>query len=371
MRLSEFDYFLPRDRIAQQPLESRDDSRLLLLSRHTGILADSWTRDLPGVLEGNELLVVNNARVLPARLFGRRTRGGAKGIRGFSDARGGELSDELELLLARRISADEWDALVRPGRKLPVGAALAFGEGELRAEIIGRGEGGIRRVKFSSVKDVDSVLDRLGHVPLPPYINRGDVAADRVRYQTIFATQPGAVAAPTAGLHFTRELVDRIKARGVKFAEITLDVGLGTFQPIRGERVEDHKIHSESYEISDAAAAAICNARRAGRPIVAVGTTVVRALEDAALKAGADSNARRKADGLLIRTGWSEANIFIYPGHKFRVVDGLLTNFHLPRSTLLVLVSAFAGRERILEAYSHAVDVGYRFYSYGDCMLIR
>jgi S-adenosylmethionine:tRNA ribosyltransferase-isomerase len=371
MRLSDFDYELPASQIAQHPLDARADSRMLLLDRGTGEFTDDCIANLPGSLDGTELLVVNNARVIPARLFGRPSRIDVKSARetpGSASERG---SARIEVLLTRRISENEWEALVRPGRKLGVGERVLFGEGELVAEIIARREFGLRRLRLSFTGNIESVLDRLGHMPLPPYIDRADEASDRERYQTIFASRPGAVAAPTAGLHFTPELVERIKSRGAKMVEITLDVGLGTFQPIRGERVENHKIHTETYEISESAAAAICEARRAGRPIIAVGTTVVRALEDAAIKALALPAQQPSISVPAIRAGRTEASIFIYPGHKFRVVDRLLTNFHLPRSTLLVLVSAFAGRECVLAAYRHAVSAGYRFYSYGDCMLIR
>ena len=261
---------------------------------------------------------------------------------------------------------------MRPGRKLGVGERIAFGEGELVAEIIARGEYGERRLRFSSPSG-ELIPPWIGWAicRLPPYIDREDDLSDRERYQTIFASRPGAVAAPTAGLHFTPELVEQIRKRGVEIAEITLDVGLGTFQPIHSEQVEDHKIHSETYEIPEDAAVAIRKAKRDRRPIVAVGTTVVRALEDAARKSESEAGSSSTNAAQIIRAGRAEGNIYIYPGHRFRVVDALLTNFHLPRSTLLVLVSAFAGRERVLAAYRHAVSAGYRFYSYGDCMLIR
>jgi S-adenosylmethionine:tRNA ribosyltransferase-isomerase len=256
---------------------------------------------------------------------------------------------------------------------MQVGERVHFGGGELVGEVIGRGDYGLRRLRLSARGDVQEVIERLGHVPLPPYIARNDEPADRERYQTIFAERPGAVAAPTAGLHFSTAILDQIKQRGVQIAAITLDVGLGTFQPIHEEEIELHHMHAERYEISEDVAKAICNARRRSRPILAIGTTVVRALEDAVAKAAAG---RRPKSGdersdFFVEPGQSEADIFIRPGHSFRVVDQLLTNFHLPESTLLVLVSAFGGRELILRAYRHAVDTGYRFYSYGDCMWIR
>jgi S-adenosylmethionine:tRNA ribosyltransferase-isomerase len=250
---------------------------------------------------------------------------------------------------------------------MKTGERVVFGEGELEAEIIARGEFGLRTVRFTSRDSggVPAQIERLGHVPLPPYINREDESADRERYQTVFATKPGAVAAPTAGLHFTQEILSAIRERGVEICELTLDVGLGTFQPVHSETLEGHVMHAESYEISEQAAQQIQAAHLALRPILAVGTTVVRALEDSALRA-----AESAADS-LVRSGKAEARLFIVPGFSFRVVNALLTNFHLPKSTLLALVCAFAGRERTLAAYRHAVEAGYRFYSYGDCMLIR
>jgi S-adenosylmethionine:tRNA ribosyltransferase-isomerase len=250
---------------------------------------------------------------------------------------------------------------------MKTGERIVFGEGELEAEIIARGEFGLRTVRFTSRDPggVSAQIERLGHVPLPPYIDREDELADRERYQTVFASKPGAVAAPTAGLHFTPEVLSAIRARGVEVCEVTLDVGLGTFQPIHSDTLEGHVMHGESYEISEEAAQQIQRAHSALRPILAVGTTVVRALEDAALRAA------ETGSDTLLRAGKAEARLFILPGFSFRVVNALLTNFHLPRSTLLALVCAFAGRECILAAYRHAVEAGYRFYSYGDCMLIR
>jgi len=373
MLLSDFDYLLPASQIAQRPLEGRSDSRLLVLGRTSGAWEDAHVREFPALLHGNELLVVNNARVIPARLFGKRLEPGAH-QGGKSDKQPGYLSAEIEVLLTRHISEGDWEAFVRPGRKLKVGEKIAFGEGELIAEIMAQDEYGQRRVKFTSPQgpeEIDISLSRLGHVPLPPYITRQDDPSDRERYQTIFASRPGAVAAPTAGLHFAPELVEQIRARGTEIAEITLDVGLGTFQPIHSEQVEAHQIHSESYEIPAAAAAAIARAKRGGRAIVAVGTTVVRALEDAARKAAGRKHESSPDAAQIVQAGRGEASIYIYPGHRFCVVDALLTNFHLPRSTLLVLVSAFAERERVLAAYRYAVSAGYRFYSYGDCMFIR
>jgi S-adenosylmethionine:tRNA ribosyltransferase-isomerase len=250
---------------------------------------------------------------------------------------------------------------------MQVGERVQFGEGELEAEILSRGELGIRTVRFTAHNgfSVAENLERLGHVPLPPYIDRPDEASDRQRYQTVYAQRPGAVAAPTAGLHFTPEILGKLKAKGCELCEITLDVGLGTFQPVHTETLEEHKIHSEAYELTPEVAEKICDAKSKSRPLLAIGTTVVRALEDAAARASAAGR------GTVLSAGRAEAQIFLLPGHEFRVVDKLLTNFHLPKSTLLALVAAFAGRENILRAYRHAVAEHYRFYSYGDCMLIR
>jgi S-adenosylmethionine:tRNA ribosyltransferase-isomerase len=252
---------------------------------------------------------------------------------------------------------------VRPGRKVPTGERIVFGEGELEARVESRGEYGLRVIRFFSKDGFHETLGRLGHIPLPPYIKRADEPSDRERYQTVFAKRGVAVAAPTAGLHFTPEILERIRARGIEIAEITLDVGLGTFEPVRTERMEDHKIHTEQYEIPEATALAVARARAENRPVLAIGTTVVRALEDAAEKSPSASEP--------VAHGKWEANIFLYPGKQFRIVDQLLTNFHVPQSSLLAMVAAFAGRENVLRAYAHAVESRYRFYSYGDCMLIR
>ena len=360
MKLSDFDYTLPEERIAQRPLADRASAKMLLVERAGSLLGGRNFGELPAILRGDELVVVNNTRVLPARLFGRR-RGVTSGRGGMHDTE--YLSAEIEVLLTRQVTPEVWEALVRPGRKMRVGERVLFGKGELEAEVIERGELGLRRLRFSATGGVRETIERLGHTPLPPYIVRPDDEADRTDYQTIFARESGAVAAPTASLHFTTEIVAKMKARGSELCEITLHVGLGTFQPIHEEEVEQHKMHSEAYEISPKAAEQIARARRAKRPVLAVGTTVVRALEDAAQKGESDEYA--------VRAGRSEAEIFIRPGHEFRIVNELLTNFHLPKSSLLVLVAAFAGRDRILRAYEHAIEAGFRFYSYGDCMLIR
>ena len=344
---------------------------MLILDRGKLAWEDSAFRALPDLLRGDELIVVNNARVIPARLFGRR-----EGVRSEKPGRNRRtarefLSSEIEVLLTRQVGPQEWEALVRPGRKIRVGERIDFGDGELSAEVISRGEYGLRRIRLTAKGDVTQAIERLGHVPLPPYISREDEPADRERYQTIFADHPGAVAAPTAGLHFSPAILERLRQRGIEMSTITLDVGLGTFQPIHEQEIEKHQIHSERYEISEGAAAAICKARREARPILAVGTTVVRALEDAAEKSVSRHGEKWDAAKSLVEPGAAEAGIFIKPGHSFRVVNQLLTNFHLPQSTLLILVSAFAGRELVLRAYRHAVDARYRFYSYGDCMWIK
>jgi S-adenosylmethionine:tRNA ribosyltransferase-isomerase len=362
MQLSEFDYVLPPQQIAQHPLENRDASRMLVLDRGSGVDEDRFFADLPGLLRGDEVLVMNNTRVIPARLLGRRVKPMADGLTQSLPADG-----EIEILLSHQLDDATWEALVRPSKKLHVGQRVQFGGGALEAEVVAHGNQGQRTLRFSSAKGavVIDEISRLGHMPLPPYIDRADEASDRERYQTIFASQPGAIAAPTAGLHFTAEVLEKIRKRGIEICELTLHVGLGTFQPIRTETLEGHVMHGEAYEISAKTAEQISRAKSAGRPILGVGTTTVRALEAAALCA------IEKDCGQLLATGKAEARLFITPGFRFRVVDALLTNFHLPRSTLLALVCALAGRERILAAYRHAVEAGYRFYSYGDCMFIR
>ena len=360
MLLSDFDFLLPPEQIAQRPLASRDASRMLLLDRQSGQHADDAFAEFPSLLRGDELIVVNNARVIPARLLGRRINPGANPGEPTVST-----SAEIEILLARQIDAATWEALVRPGRKMHVGQRVEFGVGDLQAEVTAHADHGQRTLRFSSSEpgDITTQLHAAGHVPLPPYIDRADDPSDRERYQTIFASHPGAVAAPTAGLHFTPEILDKIRARGAEICELTLHVGLGTFQPIRSDTLEGHVMHAESYEIPPDTAERIARAKREGRPVLAIGTTAVRALEDAAQRA-------TKSNEVLV-AGRGEAGLFITPGFSFRVVDALLTNFHLPRSTLLALVCAFAGREPVLDAYRHAVQAGYRFYSYGDCMLIR
>ncbi len=363
MDVSEFDYDLPRGSIAQRPLEERDASRMLLVDRASGAWDDRSFREFPELLRGGELIVVNNARVLPARLVGRRAGLHAQPLSRNNPAREEFLTGSIEVLLVRQIEPGTWETLVRPGRKVPEGERIVFGDGELEAQVQGRGAFGLRVLRFTSKMDFHDAVARLGHIPLPPYIKRPDEALDRERYQTVYAREGSAVAAPTAGLHFTPEILRRLKERGTEIVEVTLDVGLGTFEPVRTERLEEHEIHAETYEIPLATTDAVNRARRESRPVLAVGTTVVRALEDSAEKNAGQPDA--------VSAGRTEARIFLYPGKPFRVVDQMLTNFHLPRSSLLALVAGFAGRENVLRAYRHAVDAGYRFYSYGDCMLVR
>jgi S-adenosylmethionine:tRNA ribosyltransferase-isomerase len=360
--VSEFHYDLPPERIAQRPLADRAASRMLHLDRKNGELADRTFRDLPSLLRNDDLLVFNNTRVFPARLFGKRSGSRAQPISPKNPAAKEFLQGQVEVLLTKELGNGEWEALVRPGRKIGIGERLFFGEAhDLEAEVIGRGEFGERTLRFQR-RDGDffAKLDRLGQIPLPPYIGRAVAPEDRERYQTVFAKDRGSAAAPTAGLHFTPQILEEFRERGIEIAEITLHVGLGTFQPVRHERVEENRLHTERYEVSAEAAEKINRAKAAGRRVVAVGTTTVRTLEFVA----------RQSVGKL-RAGAGEADIFIYPGFQFQVIDALLTNFHLPESTLLMLVCAFAGREKVMRAYEHAVNEGYRFFSYGDCMFVE
>jgi len=362
--VSDFHYDLPEEQIAQEPLADRAGSRMLRLDRATGRVTDDAFRDFPDLLRTDDLLVVNNTRVFPARLFGRRGGSRAQPLSPNNTAARDFLQGRVEVLLTRQISAEpnEWDCLVRPGRKIGVGEHLYFGEGpELQAEVLTRSAFGERRIRFAPVQDFFQILETLGHVPLPPYISRDDGPADQDRYQTVYARERGSVAAPTAGLHFTPDILSRLRKRGIQIAELTLHVGLGTFQPIRVQSVEEHRLHQEAYTISPENAEAVNRARAEHRRVVAVGTTTVRTLEYAATKSA----------GGRVEPGSGEADLFIYPGYRFKVVDAILTNFHLPESTLLMLVCAFAGREPVLDAYRHAVQQGYRFYSYGDCMFLE
>lgn len=346
MDVADFDFDLPADLIAQEPAEERDRSRLMRLDRRTGERTHHRAADLPSLLAAGDLLVVNDTAVIPARLYGARVpTGGA-----------------VECLLLEHIEGDTWDALVHPGQKLRVGERMRFSSGgrTLYGEILRRAFFGRRAVRLwtEDATSVESAIDAIGHVPLPPYIKRADVPDDRERYQTVYARARGSVAAPTAGLHFTPDLLNRLTARGVGMATLTLHVGYGTFKPVRVERVEDHTVDPEAFTIPEATAHAIVRAKAERRRVIAVGTTTTRALEGVAHAQG----------GIVPGTG--RTDLFIHPGFTFRVIDGLFTNFHLPRSSLLMLVSAFAGRERVLAAYREAVEQGYRFYSYGDAMVI-
>ena len=396
MLVSDFDFHLPEELIAQEALADRSSSRLLHLSRSSGRFEDGRFSDFPSLLHSGDLLVLNSSRVFPARLYGRRAGLHAQPLSPRNPASRDFLHGCVEVMLTRQLGPLEWQALVRPGRKIGVGERIYFsatdsavgsvsdraasrsmpeGAGSaaspipaLTAEVIARGEFGERTLRFGPVPDFFAVVEKLGHVPLPPYIAREDRQEDRERYQTVYARaeNTGSVAAPTAGLHFTPQILADIRGRGIEIAELTLHVGLGTFQPVHVENVEEHKLHRESYSISEAAAAQINRALADKRRVVAVGTTTVRTLEFAA-----SLNALSSAGTATVSAGSGEADIFIYPGFQFRVVSALLTNFHLPKSTLLMLVAAFAGRENVLKAYAHAVAEKYRFFSYGDCMFVE
>ena len=367
MLVSDFHFDLPPDRIAREPLADRAASRMLHVDRQSRQWSDRTFRDFTSLLRDDDLLVLNNTRVFPARLYGRREGVRSQPVSPANPAARDFLQGRIEVLLTRQLSTDpnDWECLVRPGRKIGVGEHLFFGEDpnrpQLQAEVMTRGAFGERTLRFAQTPDFFATLESLGHIPLPPYISREDRSGDRDRYQTVYARERGSVAAPTAGLHFTPEIFSQLRARDIETTEITLHVGLGTFQPIRVDRVEDHRLHREHYSISETAAVQINRARASGRRIVAVGTTSVRTLEFAA---------RQSPDGHLI-SGHGEADIFIYPDFEFRVVGAMLTNFHLPESTLLMLVCAFAGRDLVLAAYRHAVDANYRFFSYGDCMFLE
>jgi S-adenosylmethionine:tRNA ribosyltransferase-isomerase len=360
MLVNDFDYPLPAELIAQQPLPERDASRMMLVDRAGVSFQDRVFRELPQILRPGDLLVFNNTKVFPARLLGRRRGTTAQKIGKHNPAAREFLAAEIELLLTRQESEDRWQGLVHPGRKVRTGEVLIFGDGELEAEVLSRGEYGVRQVRLWARRgNIEDAIDRLGHVPLPPYIRRPDEPADQRTYQTVYAKVRGAVAAPTAGFHFTKRVFAELAARGIETCEITLHVGLGTFQPVRVERVEEHRMEAERFEISESAAVAVNRALDEGRRVIAVGTTCVRTLEYVA----------REHAGRIV-PGRGETNLFVFPGLPFQVVRALLTNFHLAKSTLLMLVSAFAGRELIFRAYQHAVAERYRFYSYGDCMLI-
>jgi S-adenosylmethionine:tRNA ribosyltransferase-isomerase len=346
VNVSDFDFILPPELVAQAPRAERGASRLLVLDRQTGLSSHASFGDLSQWLRRGDLLVLNDTRVFPARLLGRRMPSGGA----------------VECLLLQRLADDRWDALVHPGQKLGPGARVQFGDPpQISGEILERRFHGRRLVRLwtEDGSDVLEVVGRIGHMPLPPYIKRADDGSDRERYQTVYARVSGSVAAPTAGLHFTDALLRELAAAGVERADLTLHVGYGTFKPVRAERVEDHAVDPESYTIGPEAAGAINAALESRRRIVSVGTTTTRALETAV----------RRGDGRVeVASGTSD--LFVYPGHEFRAVGALVTNFHLPRSSLLMLVCAFGGRERVLEAYREAVARRYRFYSYGDAMLI-
>jgi S-adenosylmethionine:tRNA ribosyltransferase-isomerase len=396
--VSDFDFHLPEELIAQEALADRSSSRLLHLSRSSGNFEDRKFIEFPQLLRSGDLLVLNSSRVFPARLYGRRAGLHAQPLSPRNPASRDFLHGRVEVMLTRQMGPLEWQALVRPGRKIGVGEKIFFSAAdsqstvvrdnagmsvslpgdpdaagtartaELTAEVIARREFGERTLRFDPVPDFFAVVEKLGHVPLPPYIAREDRQEDRERYQTVYARAEttGSVAAPTAGLHFTPQILADIRARGIEIAELTLHVGLGTFQPVHVENVEEHKLHRESYSISKAAAVQINRALAEKRRVVAVGTTTVRTLEFAASQSALSS-----AGTATVSAGSGEADIFIYPGFHFRVVSALLTNFHLPKSTLLMLVAAFAGRENVLRAYAHAVAERYRFFSYGDCMFVE
>ncbi len=348
MHISEYDFELPAELIAQQPLAERDRSRMLVMDRQAGQWRDGYFAELPTMLSAKDVLVINNTRVFPARLLGHRIVNG-------------EASAKVEVLLVRRLAEDQWEALAKPGRALPLGAQLEFGAGQLQAEVTTILNDGRRVLRFAAQGNFDQLLDEVGNTPLPPYIKRAcdeTVRLDEPRYQTIYAKERGAIAAPTAGLHFTARVFAELQARGVEIVEITHHVGAATFQPVRVENVEEHHVEAESYEISEVAATSINTAKAAGKRIIAIGTTTTRALESAVGATG------------LIEAGNKSTELFIHPGYQFRVINALITNFHLPKSSLLILVSALAGQELLLKVYRHAVQERYRFYSYGDCMFI-
>ena len=341
MNLHDFYYELPEELIAQDPLEDRSSSRLMVINPTTRTIEHKIFKDITDMLNPGDCLVLNNTKVIPARLFGSKEG----------------MTSEVEILLLKRMEDDIWECLVRPGKKCRPGAVISFGEGLLKGEILDIGEDGNRHIKFTYQGIFEEILDKLGQMPLPPYIKHK--LKDKNRYQTVYAKYDGSAAAPTAGLHFTPELLKEIEEKGVKLAYVTLHVGLGTFRPVKVENILDHHMHSEFYQITKEAADTINETKKNGGRVICVGTTSCRTIESAADETG----------HLKESSGWTD--IFIYPGYKFKVLDDLITNFHLPESTLLMLVSALAGREFILEAYKCAVDKGYRFFSFGDAMLIK
>ena len=340
MKTSDFAYELPQELIAQDPLEDRSSSRLLHLALSDGSIEHKKFTDVIEYLRPGDCLVVNNSKVIPARLYGEKEDTGAL----------------IEILLLKRVSADVWETLVKPGKKCRIGARLVFGGGILKGEVMDIVDEGNRLIRFEFEGIFEEILDKLGEMPLPPYITHK--LKDKNRYQTVYAKDPGSAAAPTAGLHFTEELLDKIREKGVNIAHVTLHVGLGTFRPVKVEDVTQHHMHSEFYIIEEEQAELINNTKKAGGRVICVGTTSCRTIESAA-----DENGVLKAG-----SGWTD--IFIYPGYDFRIMDGLITNFHLPESTLIMLVSAFAGKERVMRAYEEAVRERYRFFSFGDAMII-
>lgn len=341
MKLTDYDYELPEELIAQHPRQKRDAARLMVLDRQTRKIHHTQFSQIGKFLPPRSLLVINNTKVIPARLIGRKLTTGGK----------------VEVLLTRQKGTNTWEALVKPGRRVTHGTSIVFGEGGLTGKILAKSPRGLYTIRFKYDGDFQEMLDQVGRVPLPPYIKREPNRHDKQEYQSVYAKEAGAIAAPTAGLHFTLELIDKLKRDGIHHVALTLHVGLGTFQPVKVEEIEMHKMHSEYFSLSPTSAHQINDAKKEGREIVAIGTTSVRALETVA----ADAN---------VNPYQGYTDIFIYPGYQFKAVDALVTNFHLPKSTLLMLVSAFAEREFILKAYQEAIAQKYRFYSYGDAMLI-
>ena len=340
MQVSDFNYDLPEELIAQVPIKQRDESRLMVLDRQKQTIEHKVFKDIIDYLEPGDCLVRNNTKVIPARIYGKKETGA-----------------NVEFLLLNNIEGDIWECIVRPGNKLHVGVKVIFGDGVLKAEILDTMPGGTRKVKFYYDGIFNEILDKIGLMPLPPYIH--EELNDRDRYQTVYAKYDGSAAAPTAGLHFTPELLEKIEAKGVKIANVTLHVGIGTFRPVKEEKVEDHEMHSEHFYIKEEDVERINSTKKAGKRVIAVGTTSCRVLETIA-----DENG-------LVKETEGDTQIFIYPGYKFKCLDGLITNFHLPQSTLLMLVSALSGREFILKAYNEAVKEKYRFFSFGDAMFIK
>ena len=344
LRRSDYYYDLPKELIAQDPLEDRSSSRLLVVDRESDELSHKIFKDIIEYINPGDCLVLNNTKVIPARLLGQRENTGGA----------------VELLLLKRISGTDWETLVRPGKSCKVGSRLVFGDGLLKAEILDVIEGGNRIVRFEFDGIFEEVLDKLGEMPLPPYITHK--LADPARYNTVYAKFDGSAAAPTAGLHFTPELLKQLEDKGVKLAYVTLHVGLGTFRPVKEDVITDHKMHTESYEVTPETAKIINDTKAAGGRIICVGTTSCRTVESSAVK-------KSSGEGFEVKPGSGDTDIFIYPGYEFKIMEGLITNFHLPESTLVMLVSAFAGREKVLHAYEEAVRERYRFFSFGDACL--